>query len=230
MRRIAIILTGILIAAGARADAVSNAQAVVSQMSSDVERDLTARSSSSGPISPTPLAFDPLQRAQTNLVSWTRVPSRDELVPRVPTGGMPGRAVIGPGGMVSEYFPRLGQRLTFPANGDTANAIRRMAKGEVSSTPNYCARTVRQALGWGLGDAHDWTALPSRGYNSRPAGTPAQPGDIVVWPFTYGSSNSQHIGIAVGTQSGVRLLSNLSGDLGLTRILPGYRAYWKRVR
>jgi hypothetical protein len=129
--------------------------------------------------------------------------------------------------MVSRYFPMLGTKLVFPADGDTADAIHRMARGEVSSDYNYCARTMREALGWGLGDAHDWTALPSRGYTQRPSGSAAQPGDIVVWPFTYGSGNSQHIGVAVRTESGMRLLSNLSGDLGLTRLVPGYRAYWK---
>ncbi|MFP4250072.1 MAG: CHAP domain-containing protein [Armatimonadota bacterium] len=92
---------------------------------------------------------------------------------------------------------------------------------------NRCAGTMREALGWGLGDAHDWTGLPSRGYQQRPAGSGAQPGDIVVWPFTYGSRNSQHIGIAVGTDAGVRLLSNLSGSLGLSRMVSGYRAYFK---
>ncbi len=132
-----------------------------------------------------------------------------------------------PGGLTEEYFPHLGTSLIFPAKAETAGAIRRMARGEVSSVPDYCARTMREALGWGLGDAHDWTALPSRGYNQRPAGTPAQPGDIVVWPFTYGSRNSQHIGVAVKTDAGMRLLSNLSGDLGLTPLSGGYRAYWR---
>lgn len=130
-------------------------------------------------------------------------------------------------GMTKDWFARLGTNLIYPAGGATANAIRLMARGEVSSIPNRCAGTMREALGWGLGDAHRWTSLPSRGFQMRPAGTPAQSGDIVVWPFTFGSRNSQHVGIAVDTDSGMRMLSNLSGRLGLSRLLPGYRAYFR---
>ncbi len=130
-------------------------------------------------------------------------------------------------GLTRDWFSRLGTNLIYPTHGETADAIRRMARGAVSSVYNRCAGTMREALGWGLGDAHAWTALPSRGYKQRPAGSEAQPGDIVVWPFTYGSRNSQHIGIAVGTDAGPRLLSNLSGNLGLSPLVPGYRAYFK---
>ncbi|MFO8082475.1 MAG: CHAP domain-containing protein [Armatimonadota bacterium] len=161
------------------------------------------------------------------MAAWTSVPSRLELTRQRPTGGMPARVAPLPGGLGKEYFQRLGTSLSFPQNAETAGAIRRMARGEVSAIPNYCARTLREALGWGLGDAHAWTALPSRGYRQRPEGTAAQPGDIVVWPFTYGSRNSQHVGIAVVTDAGTRLLSNLSGDLGLTRLVPGYQTYFK---
>lgn len=119
------------------------------------------------------------------------------------------------------------ETLAFPADAESARAIRRMARGEVSAAPNRCAGTMREALGWGLGDAHQWTALPSRGYSARPPGATARPGDIVVWPFTYGRRNSQHVGIAAGTEAGTMLLSNLNGDLGLTPLLPGYRAFWK---
>ncbi len=130
-------------------------------------------------------------------------------------------------GFTKDWFSRLGMNLIYPKHAETASAIRRMARGEVSSIYNRCAGTMREALGWGLGDAHDWTALPEQGFQQRPAGAAAQPGDIVVWPFTYGSRNSQHIGIAVGTDAGMRLLSNLSGNLGLSRLVSGYRAYFK---
>ena len=132
-----------------------------------------------------------------------------------------------PSGLTRDWFARLGASLIFPRDGATARAIQRMARGEVSSIPNRCAGTMREALGWGLGDAHRWTSLPSRGFTMRPPGTPAKPGDIVVWPFTFGSRSSQHVGFAVGTDSGMRMLSNLSGRLGLSGLLPGYRAYFK---
>lgn len=228
MRKVAIVLITALIAAVAWAEVVSGPQAVVSQVAGDVEADLDARRASGVTEASATLAFDPLQRAQTNLVSWTRVPSREELMPAIPGEGSYS-AAVGASGLTREYFGRINASLIFPKDADTASAIRRMAKGQVSAAPNYCARTMREAMGWGLGDAHDWTALPSRGYTQRPAGAEAQPGDIVVWPFTYGSRNSQHIGIAVGTDRGTRLLSNLSGTLGLTRILPGYGAYWKQA-
>lgn len=224
----AIITIAIILSASAHAYPTAGARSVVADMAADVERDLQSRTGGGGAGGAGTLDFDPLQRARGELTAWTSVPSREELSRRLPSAP-PGVAILGPGGTIKEYFPRIGANLTFPKNADTARAIRRMARLEVSAVPGYCARTVAEALGWGLGDAHDWTALPSRGYSQRPAGTPAQPGDIVVWPFSYGSRNSQHIGIAVGTGSGTRLLSNLSGDMGLTRILPGYRAYWKRA-
>jgi hypothetical protein len=225
--RCAIILTAIIAVASAHADPTAAARDVVEGTAAEVERDLASRSGNSAGPEAASLDFDPISRAQGELASWTSVPSRSELARRSRIGGAPGAILPVPGGLAKQYFPRLGTSLIFPQNAETARAIRRMANGQVSAIPNYCARTVREALGWGLGDAHDWTALPRRGYTERPAGTAAQPGDIVVWPFTYGSGNSQHIGIAVGTDSGTRLLSNLSGDLGLTRMLPGYRAYWK---
>jgi len=129
--------------------------------------------------------------------------------------------------MTTEYFSSLDAEITFPADSETADAIRRIARHEVTAYYHYCARTMREALGWGLGDAHEWTALPDHGYTQRPAGSEAQPGDIVVWPFTYGRSNSQHIGIAVGTRHGTMLLSNLSGRICLSELKPGYRAYYR---
>ena len=122
-----------------------------------------------------------------------------------------------------------GAQIIFPARAATAEAIRRIANGEVSAQPNRCAHTMREAMGWGLGDAHEWVHLPDMGFTRRTPGTPAEPGDITVWPFTYGSRGSQHIGIAVGTTSGIRLLSNLSGTIRLTALVPGYQAFYKPV-
>ncbi|MGI5817355.1 MAG: CHAP domain-containing protein [Armatimonadota bacterium] len=225
--RTAVLLIAIALSAVASADSSARAMQVVADTAAEVERDLAARRGAAATPTTRTLEFDPLQRAQGNLAAWTRVPSRGEIAPRTPGPAATAGPTTMPGGMTREYFGRLGTSLTFPADAQTARAIRRMARGEVSSVPNYCARTLREALGWGLGDAHRWTNLPSRGYTARPRGTPAQPGDIVVWPFTYGSRNSQHVGVAVGTDSGVQLLSNLSGDLGLTPMVPGYRTYWK---
>lgn len=133
--------------------------------------------------------------------------------------------------MASTYLlSRKGQpgpKISYPANAATARAIKRIASRSVSSTPNRCARTMREAMGWGLGDAHKWMTLPQKGFAQRPPGTPAKAGDILVWPFTYGSRGSQHIGIAVDTENGLRLLSNLSGSICLKPVAPGYRAFYR---
>jgi hypothetical protein len=129
--------------------------------------------------------------------------------------------------LLNRHTGETGSQITFPARAATAEAIRRIAGGEVSSAPNRCAHTMREALGWGLGDAHEWVRLPDMGFARRPPGTPAEPGDITVWPFTYGSRGSQHIGIAVGTTSGIRLLSNLSGTIRLSDLVPGYVAFYR---
>lgn len=121
---------------------------------------------------------------------------------------------------------RPGPKIVFPAAVPTASAIRKMALRQVSSRPNRCAGTMREALGWGLGDAHVWAKkLPYKGFEKRPKNG-ARPGDIVVWPFTFGSRGSQHIGFAVGTDNGVKLLSNLSGNLCVSRLAPGYAAFY----
>lgn len=132
--------------------------------------------------------------------------------------------------LTSECFPRLGSTLTFPEDSDTAGAIRRMARGQVTHWYHYCARTMREAMGFGLGDAHDWLALPEYGYTQRDTDMKARPGDILVWPFTYGARNTQHIGIAVDTPHGLRLLSNMNGRIQLDEIKPGYRAFWHNKR
>jgi hypothetical protein len=119
-----------------------------------------------------------------------------------------------------------GPRLTFPLCGATANAIRLIASGKVSHGYNRCAQTVHEALGFSLGDAHSWLQLPSVGFVER-TGEPAQPGDIIVYPFTYGARRSQHIGFAVGTQAGVRLLSNLCGRIRVSDLVGGYAAFYK---
>ena len=232
MRTVTIALMVAIIAGIGWADAAGSPESVISRVNAEVERELAARGGGSGAGAETALTFDPLSRAERNLERWTSVPSREELVPRVPGGSV----ATMPGGLTREYFPRRGTSLVFPGSVETARAVRRMARGDVSSTPNYCARTMREALGWGLGDAHDWTALPSRGYNRRPRGTPAQPGDIVVWPFTYGSRNSQHIGVAVKTDAGMRLLSNLSGHpaglpqlLGVGGVTPGSLGAYRKT-
>lgn len=118
--------------------------------------------------------------------------------------------------------------LTYPRDGEIRRAIERMATGQVTNIPNRCARTVREALGWGLGDAHVWAQqLPSRGYVARADGL-ARPGDILVWPFTFPPRGSQHIGIAVQQNGKLMLLSNLNGRLGTSEIQPGYLAFYKK--
>jgi hypothetical protein len=120
-----------------------------------------------------------------------------------------------------------GPCISYPAEGDVSDAVRMMLEGEVSHRPNLCALTMREALGWGLGDAHQWaTRLPRVGYVPREDGLP-RPGDILVWPFTYGPDRSQHIGFAVRQGRKLMLLSNLSGRLGTTEILDGYIAFYK---
>ncbi|MFO8080127.1 MAG: efflux RND transporter periplasmic adaptor subunit [Armatimonadota bacterium] len=120
-----------------------------------------------------------------------------------------------------------GTCISYPADGDASTAVRLMLEGSVSHRPNLCAATMREALGWGLGDAHQWaTRLPRVGYVPREDGLP-RPGDILVWPFTYGPNRSQHIGFAVRQGRKLMLLSNLSGSLGTTEILGGYIAFYK---
>lgn len=121
---------------------------------------------------------------------------------------------------------RPGPQIRFPAAVPTSKAIKKMALRQVSSKRNRCAGTMREALGWGLGDAHVWAKkLPKKGFAKRPKGG-AKPGDIVVWPFTFGSRNSQHIGFVVEANGGVKLLSNLSGNLCVSRLAPGYAAFY----
>lgn len=120
-----------------------------------------------------------------------------------------------------------GALISYPANGDVSEAVRLMLEGRVNHRPNLCAATMREALGWGLGDAHQWaTRLPHKGYVPREDGLP-RPGDILVWPFTYGPDRSQHIGFAVRQGRKLMLLSNLSGRLGTTEVLDGYIAFYK---
>ncbi|MGI5820135.1 MAG: efflux RND transporter periplasmic adaptor subunit [Armatimonadota bacterium] len=120
-----------------------------------------------------------------------------------------------------------GTCITYPTDGDVSEAVRLMLAGEVNHRPNLCAATMREALGWGLGDAHQWaTRLPRVGYVPREDGLP-RPGDILVWPFTYGPNRSQHIGFAVRQGRELMLLSNLSGILGTTEILDGYIAFYR---
>ena len=116
--------------------------------------------------------------------------------------------------------------LTYPRSGEIRQAIERMATGRVTNIPNRCARTMREALGWGLGDAHVWAReLPRRGYVARRDGL-ARPGDILVWPFSYPPRGTQHIGVAVQQDGRLMLLSNLAGRLGTSQILPGYVAFY----
>ena len=120
-----------------------------------------------------------------------------------------------------------GACISYPADGDVSDAVRLMLEARVSHRPNLCAATMREALGWGLGDAHQWaTRLPRVGYVPREDGIP-RPGDILVWPFTYGPNRSQHIGFAVRQGRKLMLLSNLSGSLGTTEVLGGYIAFYK---
>lgn len=120
-----------------------------------------------------------------------------------------------------------GTEVTFTLGAETAEGVRRMAQKKVSSGRNRCAHSMREALGWGLGDAHEWVRLPEVGFTRRGVAESARPGDIVVWPFTFGSRRSQHIGFAVGTGAGVRLLSNLSGNIEVSALAPGYCAFYK---
>lgn len=120
-----------------------------------------------------------------------------------------------------------GTAITYPAEGEIADAVRAMLTGSVSHGRNLCARTMREALGWGLGDAHEWAyRLPHRGYQVRRDGL-VRPGDILVWPFTYGPRRTQHIGVAVRQGRKLVLLSNLSGRLGTSEILGGYLAFYR---
>ncbi len=128
-------------------------------------------------------------------------------------------------GMQTGIFGNL--ILTYPRDEEVARAVEKMAAGQVGHIPNMCAGTLREALGWGLGDAAQWLKrLPERGYLARKDGL-ARPGDILVWPFTYGPRRSQHIGLAVNQGGKLMLLSNLSGTLGTTELVGGYVAFYK---
>ncbi len=115
--------------------------------------------------------------------------------------------------------------LTYPAEGEIRGAVEKMATGRVSHVKNRCARTMAEAFGWGLGDAADWAnGLPRKGYQLREDGL-CRPGDILVWPFTYGPRRNQHVGIAVLQSGRMMTLSNSAGRLGTSEILPGYLAF-----
>lgn len=129
------------------------------------------------------------------------------------------------GPYVFSHHNAISATISYPESVSTARAIRRMAAGEVSSIPNRCAGSMAEALGWGLGDAHQWMGLESRGFVRRSAGEPPQPGDILVWPFTFGRSHRQHVGFAVAAEGQVKLLSNLTGRIQLSGVLPGYAAF-----
>jgi len=117
--------------------------------------------------------------------------------------------------------------LSYPRDGEMSQAVERMVRGEVGHDPGYCARTLREALGLGLGDAYQWAfKLPQMGWKAREDGLP-RPGDILVWPFTYGVNHSQHIGVAVEQDGRMVLLSNLEGRLGTSAILGGYVSFYK---
>jgi biotin carboxyl carrier protein len=121
-----------------------------------------------------------------------------------------------------------GTALTYPREGEVSRAVRRIIEGRVSHRANLCARTMREALGWGLGDAHAWARrLPHMDYAVRSDGL-ARPGDILVWPFTYGPGRAEHIGIAVRQGRRLMLLSNLGGRLGTSEVLGGYLAFYRR--
>ncbi len=137
----------------------------------------------------------------------------------------PARVEPPPPAMVTTHFAKIGAAITYPAKTVTTEAIRRLAAGEIQCAPNRCAAAMADALGWGLGDAHDWTALPTQGFRHRQVAEGAQSGDIVVWPFTFGSRRSQHIGFAVLYEGAVTLLSNLVGHVQLSAMAPGYEAY-----
>jgi hypothetical protein len=128
-------------------------------------------------------------------------------------------------GMTTGIFGNL--VLTYPRNNEIGQAVEKMATAQVTHDPNRCARTMREALGWGLGDAAMWMdRLPERGYRPRSDGL-ARPGDILVWPFTYGPRRSQHIGVAVSQGGKLMLLSNLGGTLGTSELLGGYVAFYR---
>jgi hypothetical protein len=130
-------------------------------------------------------------------------------------------------GMKTTVFPESGLTLTYPRDGEVSLAVERMATRRVSHLPNMCARTMAEALGWGLGDAAMWAQrLPERGYELREDGI-ARPGDILVWPFTYGARRSQHVGLAVGQSGTIMLLSNEEGVLGTQPLSGGYLAFHK---
>jgi hypothetical protein len=130
-------------------------------------------------------------------------------------------------GMQTTVFPESGLTLTYPRDGEISTAVERLATRRVSHVPNRCAGTLAEALGWGLGDAAMWaTGLPERGYRMREDGI-ARPGDILVWPFTFGARRSQHVGLAVGQAGTVMLLSNLEGVLGTQPLCGGYLAFCK---
>jgi multidrug resistance efflux pump len=131
-------------------------------------------------------------------------------------------------GMTTTIFPNQ-LVLTYPADGEVRRAVEKMATGQVSNVNNRCARTMAEALGWGLGDAAQWASgLPRKGYHLRDDGL-CRPGDILVWPFSYGTRRTQHVGIAVLQGGRMMMLSNLSGRLGTSEILPGYLAFHKPV-
>ncbi len=117
--------------------------------------------------------------------------------------------------------------LTYPGQGEIRGAVEKMATGRVSHVKHRCARTLAEALGWSLGDAADWAnGLPRKGYKLREDGL-CRPGDILVWPFTYGPRRNQHVGIAVLQGGRMMTLSNSAGRLGTDEILPGYLAFHK---
>ncbi|MEN6644455.1 MAG: HlyD family efflux transporter periplasmic adaptor subunit [Armatimonadia bacterium] len=128
-------------------------------------------------------------------------------------------------GMTTGIFGNL--VLTYPRDNEIGQAVEKLATARVTHAPNRCARTMREALGWGLGDAAMWlNRLPERGYVARKDGL-ARPGDILVWPFTYGPRRNQHIGVAVNQNGKLMLLSNLGGTLGTAELTGGYVAFYK---
>lgn len=130
-------------------------------------------------------------------------------------------------GMKTTVFPETGLTLTYSREGEICRAVERMATRRVSHQPNMCAKSLAEALGWGLGDAAMWARrLPDRGYRRRPDGI-ARPGDILVWPFTYGPGRSQHVGIGVAQGDTMMLLSNEGGVLGTTPLKGGYLAFYR---
>ncbi|MGE5532072.1 MAG: CHAP domain-containing protein, partial [Bacteroidota bacterium] len=175
-----------------------------------------------------PASADPIEQSLT----LPKAPSGPTLAPSPDFEPLPAperrRIVVpAPAPAIGQVALKNGQQVHYPKAAVTASAIVKIATRQVSSVRNRCARTMREALGWGLGDAHQWVSLEKRGFSRRKPGEGAQPGDIIVWPFTFGSRGTQHIGVAVGTSSGTRLLSNLSGSIEISQLAPGYRAYYK---